>query len=329
MARATFNIVIRAMIALTALVMAGAASAQGGAPYPSKPIRFLVPFAPGGVGDLTARVIAHKMSENMGQQIMIDNRPSAGMIVSADMALKAEPDGYTMVLSGNGTAVSVSLFKSLPYDPLVDFAQVSTLAFFDLLLVTGPNSKFNSMADVLAFARGNPGKLDIGTVSIGSTQNLSAELFRSMAGIDAQIVPFKATPALLNAMRANDVHLVFEFIGPLMPQIKNNTVKALAVSSNRRSPMFPDIPTMAESGLPGFQVASWNAVSVHAKTPRAIVERLSKEVAAATSAPDVKEKLQQLGMEARAMTPEQTRDLMASEITKWKSVIERAKIPLQ
>jgi len=329
MERVRFSFLHRGMIALTVLVMAGAVSAQSGVSYPSKPIRFLVPFAPGGVGDLTARVIAHKMSENMGQQIVIDNRPSAGMIVSAEMTLKAEPDGYTMVLSGNGTAVSVSLFKALPYDPLVDFAQVSTLAFFDLLLVTGPNSKFRSMADVLAFARGNPGKLDIGTVSIGSTQNLSAELFRSMAGLDAQIIPFKATPALLNAMRANDVHLVFEFIGPLMPQIRNNTVRPLAVSSGRRSTMFPDIPTVAESGLPGFQVASWNAVSVNAKTPRAIVERLSKEVAAATSAPEVKEKLQQLGMEARAMTPEQTRDLMAAEIAKWKSVIERAKIPLQ
>ncbi len=329
MNRVARHVARRAMIGLITAFACGLAWPQSGTPYPSKPIRFLVPFAPGGVGDLTARVIAHKMSENMGQQIVIDNRPSAGMIVSADLALKADPDGHTMVLSGNGTAVSVSLFKALPYDPLVDFAQVSTMAFFDLLLVTGPTSKLNSMADVLSFARAHPGKLDIGTVSIGSTQNLSAELFRSMAGIDAQIIPFKATPALLNAMRANDVHLVFEFIGPLMPQIKNNTVRPLAVSSNRRSPLFPDIPTLAESGVPGFHVASWNAVSVHAKTPRAIVERLAKEVAAATNAPDVKEKLQLLGMEARSMTPDQTRDLMAAEITKWKSVIERAKIPLQ
>ena len=329
MNRVARNVARRAMIGLITAFACSLAWSQSGTLYPSKPIRFLVPFAPGGVGDLTARVIAHKMSENMGQQIVIDNRPSAGMIVSADLALKADPDGHTMVLSGNGTAVSVSLFKALPYDPLVDFAQVSTMAFFDLLLVTGPTSKLNSMADVLSFARAHPGKLDIGTVSIGSTQNLSAELFRSMAGIDAQIVPFKATPALLNAMRANDVHLVFEFIGPLMPQIMNNTVRPLAVSSNRRSPLFPDIPTLAESGVPGFHVASWNAVSVHAKTPRAIVERLAKEVAAATSAPDVKEKLQLLGMEARSMTPDQTRDLMAAEITKWKSVIERAKIPLQ
>ncbi|MFN0305790.1 MAG: Bug family tripartite tricarboxylate transporter substrate binding protein [Burkholderiales bacterium] len=329
MKRTSGSVALGSIVLLIASILCSVVFAQSGAPYPSKPIRFLVPFAPGGVGDLTARVIAHKMSENMGQQVVVDNRPSAGMIVSADMTLKAEPDGYTMVLSGNGTAVSVSLFKALPYDPLVDFAQVSTLAFFDLLLVTGPNSKFNSMADVLVFARSNPGKLDIGTVSIGSTQNLSAELFRSMAGIDAQIIPFKATPALLNAMRANDVHLVFEFIGPLMPQIKNNTVKPLAISSNRRSAMFPDVPTLDESGVPGFQVASWNAVSVHAKTPRAIVERLSKEVAAATNSPDVKEKLQLLGMDARAMTPEQTHKLMAAEITKWKSVIERAKIPLQ
>ena len=308
------------------MVATGWTWAQG---YPSKPIRFLVPFAAGGVGDLTARVIAHKMSDNLGQQILIDNRPSAGMIVSADALLKAEPDGYTILLTGNGTAVSVSLFKSLPYDPLNDFAQVSTLAFFDMTLLTGPNSKFTTLADVLAFARAHPGKLDIGTISIGSTQNLAAELFKSLAGIDAQIIPFKASPPLMSALRANDVQLVFEFVGPVMSQIKNNSLRALAISGERRSDLLPGVPTATESGLPGFQVSSWNAVSVHAKTPRAIVERLSKAIIAAAEALDVRQKLSQLGMEPRGMTPERTRALMVSEIARWKSVIERAKIERQ
>ena len=318
--------VLRWLAAAGLAAACGAAAAQA---YPSKPIRFLVPFAAGGIGDITARVVAQKMSENLGQQVFIENRPSAGMIVSAEVALKAEADGYTMLLTCNGTAVSASLFKSLPYNVLTDFTQVSTLAFFDLLLLTGPNSKFHSLADVLAFARTNPGKLDIGTISIGSTQNLAAELFKSMAGIDAQIVPFKATPALITALRANDVQLIVEFIGPAMSQIRSNSIKALAISSNRRFPGLPDTPTVAESGVPGYYVSSWNAVSVHARTPRAIVERLAREVAAAVGSPDVKEKLQQLGFEARATTPEQTRELMASEIAKWKAVIERAKIERQ
>ena len=317
---------LRWLAAVGLATACGIAAAQA---YPSKPIRFLVPFAAGGIGDITARVVAQKMSENLGQQVLIDNRPSAGMIVTAEAALKAEPDGYTLVLTGNGTAVSASLFKSLSYNVLTDFTQVSTLAFFDLLLLTGRDSKFNSLPEVLAFARSNPGKLDIGTVSIGSTQNLAAELLKSMAGIDAQIVPFKATPALVTALRANDVQLVVEFIGPVMSQIRSNAIKALAISSNRRFPGLPGTPTVAEAGVPGYHVSSWNAVSVHAKTPRAIVERLAREVAAAVGSPDVKEKLQQLGFEARATTPEQTRELMASEIAKWKGVIERAGIERQ
>ena len=210
---------------LSAAAFVVAWSVAAGQTYPSKPIRFLVPFGAGGVGDITARVVAQKMSANIGQQVLIDNRPSAGMVVTAELALKAEPDGYTMLLTGNGTAVSASPFKSLAYDVLTDFTQVPTLAFFDMVLLTGPNSKFNSLADVLAFARGNPGKLDIGTISIGSTQNLAAELFKSMADIDAQIVPFKATPAVINALRSNDIHLVFEFLGPVMAQIQSNSVQ--------------------------------------------------------------------------------------------------------
>ena len=309
--------------------LAGACGVANGQAYPAKPIRFLVPFAAGGIGDITARLTAQKMSENLGQQVLVDNRPSAGMIVTAEAALKAEPDGYTMVLTGNGTAVSASLFKSLPYNILTDFVQVSTLAVFDLVLVTGPDSQFKSVADVLAFARANPGKLDIGTVSIGSTQSLAAALFKSMAGIDAQTVPYKATPALLNSLRAKDIPLAVEFLGPVTSQLKSNSLKALAVMSHRRFAGLPETPTLSESGVPGFQASSWNGVSVRAKTPRAIVERLNKEIVAAVNSPEVKQRLQELGVEARSSTPEQMRELMASEIVKWKAVIERANIPRQ
>jgi tripartite-type tricarboxylate transporter receptor subunit TctC len=321
------RILVRAACAgLVGLAATGACAQQG---YPSKPIRFLVPFAPGGVGDLTARVVAQKMSENLGQQVVIDNRPSAGMIVTAEAALKADPDGYTLVLTGNGTAVSASLFKSLPYDVLTDFIQVSTLAVFDLVLLANAGSRFQSVADVIAYARANPGKLNIGHVSIGSTQSLAAELFKARAAVDAVSVPYKATPAVINALRADDVQIAVEFVGPVTGQIRNRAVKPLAVMTDRRFAGLPEVPSLAESGLPAFQASSWNGVSVRAKTPAAIVERLNKEVVAAVNAPEVKQRLQDLGVEARASTPEQMRDLMASEIVKWRKVIEDAKIPRQ
>ena len=297
--------------------------------YPAKPIRFLVPYAPGGVGDITARLVAQRMSENIGQQVVIENRPSAGLIVATEAAARAEPDGYTIVLTGNGTALSVSLFKSLPYDVVNDFVHVSTIGFFDLALLAAADSKFNSVADVLAFAKSNPGKLNIGTINIGSTQHLAAELFKSMAGIDVQTVPFKATSAVVTALRGNDVQLAFEILAPVMSQIKGNAVKALAVTSNRRFAGLPGTPTLAESGVPGYQASSWNGISITAKAPRAIVERLNKEIAAAVTSPDVRQKMQDLGVDARSSTPEQMRELMIADVGKWKTVIERAKIERQ
>lgn len=314
---------------LAATALAAICSAAAAQTYPFKPIRFFLPFAPGGIGDLTARLVAQKMSENIGQQVVVDNKPGAGMILSATAALQAPADGYTMILAGNGTAISATLFKSLPYGILTDFMQVSTLASFDLVVLVPPDSKFASLAQVVAFAKNNPGKLNLGTVSIGSTQNLSAELFKSVTGIEAQIVPFKGTPALIAGLRSNSIDVIFEFLPPVLSQIRGNAVKALAVASAQRFPGLPDTPTAAESGVPGFQVSSWNAVSVRANTPRPIVDRLNREIVAALNSADVKQKLQDLGAEARPSTPEQTRELMVSEIARWKTVIERANIPRQ
>jgi len=301
-----------------------AAAAQG---FPSKPIRFLVPFAPGGIGDLTARTVAQKMSDNMGQQVVVDNRPGAGMIFSATAAMQSAADGYTMILAGNGTAISATLFKSLPYNILTDFTQVSTLAAFDLVIVASSGSKLSSLADLIAVARKNPGKLNLGSINIGSTQNLSAELFKSVAGIEAQVVPFNGTPALVTALRSDNIDVAFEFAPPAIPHIKAGALRALAVAAAKRHADIPDVPTTSEAGLAGFEVSSWNAVSVRAQTPRAIVERLNKEIVAALGSPDVKQKLNALGAEPYPSTPEQTRARMKSEIGRWKAVIERANIP--
>lgn len=307
-------------------VISGVAVAQT---YPAKPIRFLLPFAPGGIGDITARVVAQKMSDNIGQQVVVDNRPGAGMIISATAALQAPADGYTMLLAGNGTAVTTSLFKSLPYDILRDFVQVSTLASFDLVLLVNSDSRFASLADMLAFARSNPGKLNFGTINPGSTQHLSAELFKSVTGIGAQTVPFKATPALVIALRSHSVDVAFDFLPAVLSQLRSNSVKALGVASAARFTGLPDLPTIAEGGVGNYLVSSWNAVSVRADTPRPIVERLNKEIVAAVNSPEVRQKLQELGANARASTVEQTRELMISEIARWKAVIERAKIERQ
>ena len=295
--------------------------------YPAKPIQLFVAFAPGGAGDIVARMVAKKMTESMGQPIVVENRPSP--VVAVVTVAKAKPDGYTMMMAGSGTAVTSGLFKSLPYDLMGDFIHVSTLASFDLSLITGTQSGFQSVADVLAFAKANPGRLNIATVRIGSTQHLTAELFKSMAGIDAVIVPYKTTAEIITALRAKDVHVAMEILPPVLSHIAGKNVKVLAVTSSSRFPGLPEVPTLAESGLPGFEAASWNGLSVPANTPVSIVNRLVKEVDLAISSAEVQRELQALGMVAQASTSEQMTRRMRNDIAKWKSVIDKAGIPKQ
>ena len=297
--------------------------------FPTRPVRILVPFAAGGVADITARVLSQKMGEALGQQVLVENRPSAGGIVASEAVAKAEPDGHTLLFITNGNAVSVSLFKSLPYDTVNDFAPVSTVGFFDLVLAVDSASKIGSVRDLVAVAKANPSKFNIGTINPGSTQNLAAELFKSMAGLEAQVVPFKATPAVIVALKANDVQAAFEFLTPVLPQIRGGTLRALAVTSAKRFPGLPDVPTVAESGVPGYQASSWNGVAAPAKTPRPVIERLNREVNAALADPAVHKRLSELGVDVRPGTPEALRELLVAEIAKWKAVIERAKIPRQ
>jgi len=292
-------------------------------------VKIVVPFAAGGVADITAGVLSQKMSESMGQQVIVENRPSAGGIIASEAVAKAEPDGYTLLFITNGNAVSASLFKSLPYDTVNDFATVSTVGFFDLVMVVNSDSKIGSVGELIAFSKANPNKLNIGTINIGSTQNLAAELFKSMSGIDAQVVPFKATPAVITALKSNDVAVAFEILAPVLAQIKGGALKALAVTSEKRFAELPNVPTVAESGVRGYQAASWNGVAAPGRTPRAIVDRLNREINAALASSDVKLRLQGLGIDARGSTPEGLRELLVSEIAKWKAVIERAKIEKQ
>ena len=311
-----------------AVVLLGAAPAAAQA-WPQKPIRLVVGFAPGGVADITARVVAQKLAEQLGAQVVVDNRPSAGGIVAADAVAKAPPDGYTLLLLTNGNAVSASMFTSLPYDTLNDFAPVSLLGTFDVAVVASAEAKLDSMGALMAYAKANPGKLNIGTINVGSTQHLSAEMFRSMAGFDATVVPFKGSPAVITALRANDVQVAFEMLAPVIPQAKSGAVRILAVTSEKRHPSLPDVPTVAESGVPGYAASSWNAIAAPAKTPSAIVERLQQETARVLAMPEVRDKLAAAGVTARASTPVELKRLLVSDVAKWRRVIEQAKIEKQ
>jgi tripartite-type tricarboxylate transporter receptor subunit TctC len=297
--------------------------------FPSKAVRIVVPFGAGGVADLTARTVAAKMAEGLGQSVVIENKPGAGGVVAGDAVAKADPDGHTLLLMSNGTAVSAGLFKSLPFDTLKDFAPISTLGTFDIAIIVPANSRFKTLGELLAFARANPGKLNVGSINVGSTQNLAAELFKTAAGIDAQIVPFNGTPAVVTALRGGQVEVAVEILGPVMSQISAQALRALAVTGDKRAAVLPEVPTAKEAGVANLSASSWNALAAPAKTPAAVIARLNKEITAALNAPDVKKKLADLNVDAQASSPEQTAALLASDIRRWGEVITRAKIPQQ
>lgn len=309
----------------------GGGRAQAQAAFPSRPLRIVVPNAAGGAADITARTVAQQMAGPLGQSVVIENKPSAGGVVAGDLVARAEPDGYTMLLVSSGTAVSAALFNKLPFDTLKDFAPVSLLATFDLAVVVREGGRFKTLAELLAFARAHPGQLNIGTPQIGTTQHLAAELFKVTAGMDAQVVPFNGTPPVITALRGGEIDVMIDILGGLMPQIGAKALRPLAVMGAARAPQLPDVPTLRESAGPwaGFNVASWNGLAVPARTPPAVVERLSREVQAALAQPEVKKRLLELNLNAQGSTPDQLRERLAADVSRWGDVIVRAKIARQ
>ena len=310
---------------LLALFFSGALAAQS---FPSKPIRVIVPFGPGGVADITARAVAPKLSEGLGQPLVIENKPSAGGVVAGQEVARAEADGHTLLLINNGTAVSQALFKQLPYDP-TQFEMISTIGFFPLVIITDPKSPFKGVQDVIAEARKNPGKLNAGTIGIGSTQNLAAELFKSTTGANFQIIPYKATGEVISAAKSGDAAVIFEILAPMTSHIKSGNLRPLAVTSAKRFPSLPDVPTAIESGVQGYDVASWNGLAAPPKTPRAVIDRIHQEVVKAVGSPEVQKRFADLGVEGRASTPQELRKFYAAEAQRWAKVVEAAKIPKQ
>jgi tripartite-type tricarboxylate transporter receptor subunit TctC len=315
-------------IAATAFTaLAGpAAQAQG---YPNKPVRLILPFGAGGVGDTTARVAAEKLGEKLGQRFVVENMPGPGGMAAARAVLSNPADGYTLALITNGTAISVPLFKSLSFDPLKDFVPVSNLGTFDFIFATGPDSGFKTLGDFIKAAKASPGKLNVGTIAVGSSQNLSAELLKTTAGLDFQIVPYRNTPDLLVGAIRNDVQLMVDAYAAMKGPINDKKLIAVGTSGGTRSLATPDIPSVKEAGGGDFDVVSWNGIFVPAGTPADVIQTLNKAIHEVMADPAVKARLLDLGIEAKASTPEELSARLRGDIEKWGKVIERANIPKQ
>ena len=297
--------------------------------YPSKPVRILVPFGAGGIADITVRIVAERLGDKLGQRFVIENQPSAGGINAARAALQGGPDGYSLALFSNGTAVAAGLFKTLRYDPVKEFAPVSALGYFDFVFATGGESRFKTMGELLAEARAKPGVLNIGTIATGSTQNLSGELFKSSANIDARIVPYRTTPEVILAAMRGDVDLIVDSYASMKSNLEDGKLRALGASSIKRSVALPDVPTVAEGGVPGFDVTSWNAIFAPAGTPQPVIDTLNKGILEVLAMPETKKQLLDLGIEAKGSTPAELGDKLKADIAKWTAIIDKSGIEKQ
>lgn len=294
--------------------------------YPSKPVRIIVPYGAGGIADVTMRLVADDLSKRFGQQFFIDNRPGAGGIVGMQAAKEAGADGYTLVMLGGGLTIAKALFKSLPYDTETDFIPISTTASYGLVIATKAGASYKSIKDVMAAARARPGTLNFGTINAGSGQNLSAELFRNMAGIDVTIIPYKTTPDLANAVLRGDVDVAFEYFAGFQSQITNAQMTVLATTGHERARNLPQVPTVSESGVSGYEVTSWNGLAVPKGTPREIVTSLNQAVVEALKSAAVQKFSHEAGMDARGMSSEDLHARIKSDVAKWSQVIEKTGI---
>jgi tripartite-type tricarboxylate transporter receptor subunit TctC len=322
---------MRRLLAAALAAALSLTAATAFAQYPNKPIKIIVPLAAAGTGDTLARAVGEGMAKELGQPVVIENKPGAGGVSAGETVARAAPDGYTLLLMSNGTAVSEGMFKSLPFDARKDFAPISLLGTFDIGIVVPQNSKYKNLGELLAAAKAAPGKLNVATIAIGSTQNLAAELFKTTAGVDVQVVPFNGTPAVINALRGGQVDAAVEILAPLKGQFAGKTLRTIATLGDERPFDMKDVPTAAETGgaLKGFDVASWNALAAPKGTPREVIAKLNAELQKALTSADLKKKLADQGVVAKHSTPDELAKLLDSEIKRWSGVIERAKIPRQ
>ena len=293
--------------------------------WPSRPIKYVVPFAPGGTTDILARTVGDKLSIALGQPVVVENKPGAGGGVGADFTAKAAPDGYTIMGGTISThAINASLYSNLPYDPVKDFAAITMIARVPNLLVINPGIPAKNVAELIVLMKANPGKYTFASSGNGTSQHLSGELFKSMAGVDMQHIPYKGSPPALQDVVGGQVSMTFDNITTAWPLAKAGKLRPLAVTTAKRSSVAPELPTLAESGLPGFEIGSWQGVFAPAGTPHEIVKRLNAEIVKILNMPDVKEKLIALGAEPVGDTPEQFSAYVKTEVVKWSDVVKKS-----
>jgi len=307
-------------------LLAGAALPAFGQAYPGKPVRFIVPFPPGGPVDTTARGFTHKLSEYWGQQALVDNRAGAGGIVGAEIAAKSPADGYTVFVCSIHHSVLPGLKPGLPYDIEKDFVPVTFAAMFPIILVAHPSVPAKTIPELIAYAKKNPGKLAFGSAGTGGGTHLAGELFKAQAGVDLLHVPYKGSAPAMTDLLGGQVQLMFSDAPTALPHLKSGRVRALGVASPKRSSLAPDVPTIAESGVKGYEAYSWAGVVVPAGTPAPIVAKLNADITKALSQPDVKKRLFEEGAEAMPTTPEQFGKMLKAEIAKWTKVVKDANI---
>jgi tripartite-type tricarboxylate transporter receptor subunit TctC len=307
-------------IAVGALAFIGAVHAQ---PYPSKSIRYVVPYAPGGSTDIVARVLALKLSEAMGQQVVVDNRPGAGGAIGADIVAKSPPDGYTMVTAVTSImAINQFLYRKLPYDPEKDFAPVTQVGSLPLILVIHPSLPAKNVREFIAIAKAKPGQLNYGSSGVGTATHMTTELFKAMAGVDLVHIPYKGSGQVMGDVIGGQLALIFDQIVSSLPHVQGGKLRMLAITSAKRFPSLPDLPTIAESGVPGYESISWAGVAVPAGTPKEIVARLHAEIVKVLAMPDIRERFLRDGIETIGSTPEQFSEHIRRERIKWAKVVK-------
>jgi len=314
-------------LAATASGIAGPVRAQ--AKYPTRPVRVILPFGAGGVADVSARLVFEALGNKLGQRFVIENNPGAGGITAARAALSGGKDGYTLILLSNGTATAVPLFEHLPYDPLKDFAPISTIGFFSCVFMVNASSPFQTLGDLLKADKEKPGTVNVGTINVGGTQNLTAHLFNSTAGAHLVIVPFRTSPDIVIALLRNDVQLNIDFYAALKPTLDGGKGRAIATSGAQRSPELPNVPTVQEQGVVGFDVVAWNGLYAPAGTSQDVIDTLNKALHDVLAEADLKKRALDLGIDTRASSPAELDQRMRSDIAKWGAVIAAANIPKQ
>ena len=315
-----------AALAAIAFCAAGGAAAQV---YPTRPIHFVVPFTPGSGTDIIARTVGEVMGRNMGQSVIVDNRPGAGGTIAAGAVAKGDADGYTVLIHSSGHALNPALYQNLPYDTLKDLTGVTPLAALPNVMVVSPSRGWKTVADVVAAAKAKPGALNYGSAGNGSATHLNAEKFKLQAGIDALHIPFKGTPEALNDVMAGRIDWYFSPLSSALPLIKDGKLQALAVSTPTRAPTLPQVPTTVEAGVPGSEYTFWVGMIVSSQTPPALIRRLHDEAVKAIGSPEVKERFTQLGAEAFPMTPEAFNAYIRTEMESASRIAKAAKLQVQ